>query len=145
MEGSITHVDDVDDLGVHGEHLRPLLTHAMGSPIEVVDHRGEVGAGPPPHHHPWHEIFVVVAGELDVSIGDQEVRRLGPGSLAHVPAGTTHSFRYVDPHTHVIGITSEGRASDLFRAASRATPEQLPGVGPLFGLQRDPTPHPHTR
>jgi len=69
--GSGTEASD-DDHGHHprrrrqqlraGETLRPLLTHAMGSAVEVFDTSGPAEAGPPPHRHPWEEIYVVLSG-----------------------------------------------------------------------------------
>ncbi len=42
-------------------------------------------------------------------------RRLGPGSVAHVPAGTTHWFRFVTDG-EMISVTSRPGASKLFSA-----------------------------
>jgi hypothetical protein len=50
---------------VLGETLRPLLTHAMGSAVEVFDTSGPAEAGPPPHRHSWKEIYVVLSGQLE--------------------------------------------------------------------------------
>lgn len=44
------------------------MTTAMGSSIEICDMRGPADAGPPPHRHPWEEIYVVIEGELDVTV-----------------------------------------------------------------------------
>jgi quercetin dioxygenase-like cupin family protein len=49
----------------------------------------------PPHvHHGSDEGFCVLAGRLEVLIGDER-RRLGPGEHVVVPAGTTHIFATV--------------------------------------------------
>lgn len=42
------------------------------------------------HHHPQEEVWHILAGELDVTIGGQ-TRRAGPGMIAIVPAETPHS------------------------------------------------------
>jgi hypothetical protein len=47
MSGTITTVDASDNLFVLGETLRPLLTNAMGSSLEIFDTSGPADAGPP--------------------------------------------------------------------------------------------------
>jgi hypothetical protein len=47
MPGTITAIDASDHLFVLGETLRPLLTNAMGSSLEIFDTSGPAGAGPP--------------------------------------------------------------------------------------------------
>ena len=50
----------------------------------------------PPHvHHASDEGFCVLAGRLEVLVGDER-RVLGPGEHVVVPAGTTHTFATVD-------------------------------------------------
>jgi quercetin dioxygenase-like cupin family protein len=146
LSGTIRHIDEADDLEIHGEHVRPLLSHLMGSPIEVCEQSGPKGSGPPPHHHPWDEIFLVLEGELEVTIGDQQVRLMRAGSIAHVPGGTVHSFRNVSEHMRMLSITTEGRAVEMFTAVAQVPPTEYPDVGPRFGLTRSEAPdHPHSR
>lgn len=91
MNAIVTSVEASDRLFVLGETLRPLLTNAMGSAIEIFDTQGPANAGPPPHEHPWEEIYVVLSGELQVSIaGENHV--LGVGGVAHVPANVQHGY-----------------------------------------------------
>jgi quercetin dioxygenase-like cupin family protein len=50
-------------------------------------------AGADPHHHRAHvDSFLVVEGELEVTV-DGEARTLRPAELAVVPPGTEHAFR----------------------------------------------------
>src|SRR4051794_11758286 len=98
MTATINSIDAVDNLFVLGESLRPLLTNAMGSSVEIFDTSGPAAAGPPPHFHPWEEAYVVISGELEVTI-EGESYQLGPGGVAHVPAGVTHGYRNItDAH-----------------------------------------------
>jgi hypothetical protein len=46
MTGTISSIEDSDSHVVLGETLRPLLTNAMGSAIEIFDTRGPMNAGP---------------------------------------------------------------------------------------------------
>ena len=50
------------------------------------------GASIHPHSHPQEEVWHVIEGELEVTIGD-ETRVAGPGCVAVVPPDTTHSVR----------------------------------------------------
>ena len=79
-------IDASDHLFVLGETLRPLLTNAMGSSLEVFDTSGLAGAGPLPHCHPWEKAYLVLEGRLEVVI-DGESHVIPPGGVAHVPAG----------------------------------------------------------
>jgi hypothetical protein len=67
MSGTITTIDTSDRLVVLGETLRPLPTNAMGSSLEIFDTTGPADAGPPPHTHPWEEVYVALDGELGCS------------------------------------------------------------------------------
>jgi quercetin dioxygenase-like cupin family protein len=44
------------------------------------------------HGHPQEEVWQVLEGELEVTVGD-ETKVAGPGMVAIVPAGVTHSVR----------------------------------------------------
>ena len=118
-----------DSLFVLGETLRPLLTNAMGSSIEIFDTSGPAAAGPPPHQHPWEEVYVVLSGDLEVSV-DGEAKVLGPGGVAHVPANTVHGYRNVTP-THFLTIVTKGNAAKFFAEVSNdveMSPPDIPGV-----------------
>ncbi len=114
---------------VLGETLRPMLTNAMGSAIEIFDTRGIPGGGPPPHTHAWEEIYVVLSGEMEVMV-DGTTTHLGQGGFAHVPANTPHGYRTLD-HTHFLTIVSRGNASKFFRQVATEVemdPPDIPGV-----------------
>jgi quercetin dioxygenase-like cupin family protein len=129
MPGTITTLEASDNLFVLGETLRPLLTNAMGSAIEIFDTKGPADAGPPPHVHPWEEVYVVLAGELEVSIeGNAQV--LKAGGVAHVPAGVKHAYRNVS-EAHFLTIVTKGNATKFFSQVSseiEMSPPDIPGV-----------------
>ena len=112
MTGTITTIDASDRLVVLGETLRPLLTNAMGSSLEIFDTSGPADAGPPPHIHPWEEVYVVLDGELEVFV-DGERTGLSPGGVAHVPAGVSHAYRNVTD-AHFLTIVTKGNAAQFF-------------------------------
>src|SRR4051794_3158441 len=98
MAGTTNTLENSKKLFVLGETLRPLLTHASGSSIEVFDTSGPAAAGPPPHKHPWEEIYVVLSGEIEVTV-DGATKVLKAGGIAHVPGGVPHAYRNVsDAH-----------------------------------------------
>lgn len=96
-----------------GETLRPMLTNAMGSAIEVFDTTGIPGGGPPPHKHKWEEIYVVMSGEMDVTV-DGKTTRLKAGEFAHVPADTPHAYKTLD-ETRFLTIVSKGNAAKFYK------------------------------
>src|SRR5258706_10699541 len=112
MTGTQTGAEAQESHYVLGETLRPMLTNAMGSSIEIFDTKGVPGGGPPPHTHAWEEIYVVLSGEMDVFV-DGKTTRLAPGGFAHVRANTPHCYTTLH-HTHFLTIVSKGNASKFF-------------------------------
>lgn len=121
-----------------GETLKPMLTNAMGSAIEIFDTTGIPGGGPPPHQHAWEEIYVVLSGEMEVFV-DGKTTRVGPGGYAHVPANTPHGYKTLD-HTHFLTIVSKGNASKFFKQIAdevEMSPPDIEGivrVGAVHGV-----------
>lgn len=129
MPGTTNTLEASDNHYVLGETLRPLLTNAMGSSIEVFDTSGPAGSGPPPHRHPWEEIYVVLDGELEVTV-DGETHVLRKGGIAHVPAGSVHAYRNLT-EAHFLTIVGPGNAARFFaRVADEVemNPPDIPGV-----------------
>jgi quercetin dioxygenase-like cupin family protein len=147
MPGTINRFDPSDALLYNGETMRPLLTHAMGSPVEVFDNTGSKGAGARPHDHPWDEIFIVLDGHLEMTIGSDELVRVGPGTAVHVPAGTVHSFLNLDD-VRYLSVTTQGNASQMFTELStleerNADLESRRDAARRHGLSPYTTSHPH--
>ncbi|MFY9863019.1 MAG: cupin domain-containing protein [Trebonia sp.] len=69
----------------------------MGSAVEVFDTSGPAEAGPPPHRHPWEEIYVVLSGQLEVTV-DGSARIVGAGGAAHVPSNIAGVVRVAASH-----------------------------------------------
>lgn len=114
---------------VLGETLRPMLTNAMGSAVEIFDTHGPADAGPPPHIHAWEEIYVVLKGELEVTVAG-ETKHLGPGGFAHVPANTPHAYRNVT-EAHFLTIVTKGNASKFFKHVAdevEMSPPDIAGI-----------------
>lgn len=60
-----------------------------------------VGASLHEHSHPHEEVWNVIAGELEITIGG-DVHRAGPGAAALVPPNTAHSVRAIAASTVII-------------------------------------------
>jgi quercetin dioxygenase-like cupin family protein len=126
MTITTTTLDAADNNFVLGETLRPLLTHAMGSAVEVFDTSGPAEAGPPPHRHPWEEVYVVLSGRLEVTVGGS-TQILGPGGAAHVPARAVHSYRNVTD-VHFLTVTTKGDAAAFFAEVANEVEMNPPDI-----------------
>lgn len=133
MTGTINTLESTARHEVLGETLRPLVTNAMGSSVEIFDTRGPAEAGPPPHQHPWEEMYVVLDGELEVAIGNDEPVVLRAGDAAHIPAGTVHRYRNVT-ECHFLTMTTSGDAAKLFAEAAATVEMNPPDVPAIIRL-----------
>ncbi len=84
----VTPKDYPAPLEVRGEEITVLASGQATGRYEVFLQNGIEGSGPPPHVHPWDESFYVVSGELDFGMGEERFV-VTPGTLVHLPAGTT--------------------------------------------------------
>jgi quercetin dioxygenase-like cupin family protein len=104
---------------------------------EITLQVGGVGAGPPPHSHPWDESFFVVKGGVDFTV-DGKSTRAGPGAFFHLPAGTIHAFCICEDGSLMLEVTGAGsRSSSMFRAIGEEMapgPPKVEDVGRLVGI-----------
>jgi quercetin dioxygenase-like cupin family protein len=117
-------------LNVVGEKITVLASGAQTGGYEIFLQAGLEGSGPPPHNHPWDESFYVVKGEIAFGIGDCEMVAL-PGTLVHLPAGTTHWFRFGKGGGEMISMTSREGASRMFTDFDREISPEKPDLGKL--------------
>jgi quercetin dioxygenase-like cupin family protein len=133
--------DYPEPMSVRGEEITLLASGKATGGYEVFVQRGQEGSGPPPHAHPWDESFYVISGELDFGFGD-ETFVAAPGTLVHLPAGTTHWFRFRAGGGVMLSMTDRFGASAMFadidRAKDLATtdPAALAAVALRHGLTR---------
>jgi mannose-6-phosphate isomerase-like protein (cupin superfamily) len=117
MPVSIISADDAVALNVMGEQLTPLTPAGPGLDVHVFDtcapgqHSGE--AGPPPHRHPWDEIYVILRGVLEVFDG-RDWRQAPVGACVTVPAGQWHSYRNGTADCRFLTITGPGDGRAFF-------------------------------
>ena len=104
-----------------------------GGQVEVFEVSGPREAGPPPHAHPWDEVYIGLDGDVEVTIGDS-VSTLRDGEVVCAPGGTVHAYRIVSDTARFRVVSSGHRASAFFAdmdanaPAGRPTPETLPGI-----------------
>src|SRR5690349_21624488 len=110
--------DYAPTLDIVGEHVTVLASGEATEGYEIFLQRGPAGSGPPPHTHPWDESFYVVKGEIEFGIGP-ESRIASPGTFVHLPAGTTHWFRFGRGGGEMVSMTSRLGASRFFAELAR--------------------------
>ncbi|GAC1656839.1 MAG: hypothetical protein NVS9B1_13140 [Candidatus Dormibacteraceae bacterium] len=66
----------------------------------------------PLHAHEEEQIFICVEGELEITLG-AEVRRVGPGDAALIPAWVPHTVRSFDAPAFQIDVFSPPRKAML--------------------------------
>ena len=120
-------------LNIVGEKLTVLASGAQTGGYEIFLQVGPEGSGPPPHRHPWDESFYVIKGEIAFGIDDSDT--IGaPGTLVHLPAGTTHWFRFGKGGGEMISMTSRDGASRLFADMDREISPEKPDLGKLIEI-----------
>ena len=73
----------------------------------------------------------MLAGELEITVGDSASRVLGVGELAHVPAGEKHGYRNLTDDCHFLTIVTRGNAARFFEQVAsevEMNPPDLAGV-----------------
>lgn len=68
-----------------------------GSPVSFFYVTSVPGKGARKHRHPYVETFVIIDGEIDVTV-DGETERMSSGTVAMIPAGSWHEFTNRSDH-----------------------------------------------
>jgi quercetin dioxygenase-like cupin family protein len=106
-------------LNVVGEQITVLADGATTGSYEIFRQAGPEGAGPPPHSHPWDEAFYVTAGQVVFGVDGNDNLLAPPGTLVHLPAGSTHWFRFGPGGGEMISVTSRPGAAAFFTDIDR--------------------------
>ncbi|HEY3765322.1 MAG TPA: cupin domain-containing protein [Gaiellales bacterium] len=67
-----------------------------GATVCIILDESEPGGGPRLHRHPYDETWVVLAGTLTFTAGDEELKA-SEGDIVVVPPGVPHKFRNEGP------------------------------------------------
>ena len=118
-------------LKIVGEQITVLASGAATAGYEIFLQNGPEGSGPPPHFHPWDESFYVTAGEIKFGI-EQDSFVAQPGTLVHLPAGTTHWFLFGAGGGQMISMTSRLAASQMFTDLDREVSPENPDMVKLI-------------
>ena len=122
-----------------GEEVVVLASGAQTGSYEIFRQAGPEGSGPPPHRHAWDEAFYVIDGEVMFGVDAEQDLVARPGTLVHVPGGSTHWFRFGTGGGAMISMTSRrGRIGVLHRGRSRGLPDR-PGPRRADRHRRLPT------
>jgi mannose-6-phosphate isomerase-like protein (cupin superfamily) len=84
---------------VDGSTIRELLAHRNSGIRQqsLAEARLAVGAATVPHHHAvTEEIYYILSGSAEMTIGD-ETRPVGPGDAIAIPPGARHTIRNTGP------------------------------------------------
>lgn len=120
-------------LNVVGEQVTVLASAEATGGYEIFLQQGPEGSGPIPHSHPWDESFYVVKGEVAFGI-EKETRTALAGTLVHLPAGTTHWFRFGKGGAEMVSMTSRLGASKMFAEIDREIAPDRPNVEKLVEI-----------
>lgn len=107
--------------------------------VQVIEYYSTDRDGPPAHYHPWHEVEVVIEGEVEFYLNGEWIRG-GPGTVQMLPAGVAHSVRV--PHGSArllyvtIGSPYDGFARDLaaLYATGQANTQDIIAVANRYGV-----------
>ena len=122
--------DYAPPLNIVGEYVTVLASGEATQGYEIFLQRGPEGSGPPPHSHPWDESFFVIKGHVDFGIGAESLTATA-GTLAHLPAGTEHWFRFGTGGGEMLSMTSRLGASKFFAETAREVATQNPDLEKL--------------
>ncbi len=123
--GRYVRVDDIGPVAfVPGLEFRPIL--GEGSLVNFVSFQPNTQA--PMHVHVEEQFTIVLDGEFEFEI-DGDVRTMGPGDVAVIPAWVPHGARTRDTTCREIDVFTPPRRSLLEHAGrSDVPPPAAPGV-----------------
>lgn len=123
--------------GADHAYIRVAGTDTNGAYSIIEDNLAQ-GFYLPPHLHRHHaETFIVIAGEVEYTIGEQTIKGT-PGTVLHVPPGTTHSARAIVPSKQMM-IYAPAGFEELLREVhalgeAANTPETLAQLNAKYDI-----------
>jgi quercetin dioxygenase-like cupin family protein len=117
-----------------GEEVTILASGEQTGSYEIFRQSGAEGSGPPPHNHSWDEAFYVIEGQLLFGVDDDQELIAKPGTLVHIPGGTTHWFHFGPGGGEMISITSHAGAAAYFTQVDAEISPTNPDLGALIGV-----------
>ncbi len=111
-----------------------------GGNVQVVEYFSTDKDGPPAHYHPWHEVEIVIEGDVEFYVNGEWVRG-GPGTVQMLPAGAAHSMRVPQGSARLLYVTIgdpyDGMARELsaLYASGQVTIEGVVAIANRHGVR----------
>jgi quercetin dioxygenase-like cupin family protein len=125
--------EGITPFDIVGEQITVLASGARTGSYEIFHQAGPEGSGPPPHSHPWDEAFYVLSGEIAFGVEGSDTVGAA-GTLVHVPAGTSHWFRFGAGGGAMLSVTSREAASHFFAECHDSLDAKEPDLGKLIEI-----------
>jgi quercetin dioxygenase-like cupin family protein len=108
-----------------------------GGAYEVVVVECGPGGDGVPHRHPWQELYLVLEGEMTVTVGAR-THRAGPGDLVTIPPKALHTFTVTSERARFAHISIGPGATAMFDDFAEAVPEEptLDDLPTIFEINR---------
>lgn len=116
------------DFHLIGTQLVRIIAHSAssGALFEQVEISGQPGDDFPVHIHARaHEVIYIMAGEVEVSLGD-EVFLMKTGETAFAPAGTPHGYTLRSADARLISMNSGSNVAATYQALGALTDLRSP-------------------
>ena len=118
-----------------------IVRHAPSddAPYSLLESTGRPGNATPLHRHDEDEVFMVLEGEMTVTLGDETVV-LGPGDSAAAPRDVLHRYEVTSADdARWLALTTPGRFHDfVYELSTPADAAVLPPPsGPPTAAQRE--------
>jgi len=81
---------DLSDPG-YGEDENEVQGHNHNAAVSIIVVDAPPGSGPRLHRHPYEEVFVIQAGTVTFTAGDETIKA-SAGQVIVVPGGVPHKF-----------------------------------------------------
>jgi quercetin dioxygenase-like cupin family protein len=117
----VINLDEGKSIEAGLQHIRMMLSgDESAGGIQVCYDLLEPGVVVPPHYQPYEdELFFVVDGEIEVTVGT-ETKTLCKGGFGYAPRNTTHAFRNVtDKPASMFTLNTPAGHERGFQAAER--------------------------
>jgi quercetin dioxygenase-like cupin family protein len=116
-----------------GTTVRIMATvHDTGGAYEAIVVEADRGGDGVPHRHPWEELYLVLDGTMDVTIGAR-THRAAPGDLVTIPARALHTFAVTSDAARFLHLSIGPGASAMFEDFAAVVPE-APGLEDLSAI-----------
>lgn len=83
---------DINSVKLPGEEVANFQGFKHGANVSFFVVQFSAGLGPDKHRHPYEETFIILDGEIEVTV-DAKAQRVGSGKIVIIPANSWHEFK----------------------------------------------------